>query len=191
MRIAILSVLILFLAVPASADIYRYVDEGGTVHFTDRPKHAGYEVFLKERRSIDALRVSTGYYPYKEVVYRACSMHRLDEALVRAVIEVESDFNRYAVSSAGARGLMQLMPETMFHLGVRNPWDPDQNVQAGTRYLRNLLDQFSGNLKLALAAYNAGPNNVVRYGKIPPFPQTEDYVRKVLNRYREYSGMAR
>lgn len=190
-RTVLLAILALLLAVPAAADVYRYVDKNGTIHFTDRPKHPGYELFLREKRSYKSLPASGGYYPYKDVVNRACMMHGMDEALVRAVIEVESDFNRYAISTAGARGLMQLMPETMFYLGVRNPWDPDQNVQGGTMYLKNLLSRFSGDMKLALAAYNAGPGAVERYGSIPPYPQTRDYVQKVIHRYQKYSGLVR
>ncbi|MBN2720598.1 MAG: lytic transglycosylase domain-containing protein [Proteobacteria bacterium] len=190
-RIVLLAILALLLAAPAAADVYRYVDKSGTVHFTDRPKHPGYELFLREKRSYRTLPAGAVNYPYREVVNRACMMHGMDEALVRAVIEVESDFNQYAISTAGARGLMQLMPETMFNLGVRNPYDPDQNVQGGTMYLKNLLSRFSGNMKLALAAYNAGPGAVERYGNIPPYPQTRDYVQKVIHRYQKYSGLVR
>jgi hypothetical protein len=186
----LLSACFLF-AVPAAADIYRYVDERGTTIFTDTPRHSGYEIHLREKVSYRTLSGTAGYYPYRDIVVRACAIYEVDEALVRAVIEVESDYNRYAFSQAGARGLMQLMPETISHLGVRNPWDPEQNVQAGTRYLRNLLVKFPGSVEMALAAYNAGLTNVLRYGAIPPFPQTVDYVKKVMNRYRELSGFRR
>lgn len=180
-------VLLTLLPTAASADIYRYVDERGVTVFTDYPGHSGFKVHIREKGS---WRVSSAsrYYPYREAVLRACTMYNVDEALVRAVMEVESDYNRYAVSYAGARGLMQLMPETMEHLGVDNPWDPDQNVQAGTRYLKRLLGRFSGDMELALAAYNAGLNSVLKYSAVPPYPQTENYVRKVLTLYRSYSG---
>jgi len=112
----------------------------------------------------------------------------MDEALIRAVIEVESDYNRYALSGAGARGLMQLMPQTALQLGVKNVWNPRQNIHAGTAYLKRFVRKFSGNTELALAAYNAGPNAVLKYGQIPPYPQTQRYVRKVMRLYREYSG---
>ena len=183
--------IVFFLSVsPVSADIYHFMDERGIRIFTDNPRHDGYKVFMRERSSYRTL-ARGSYYPYRDVVLKACSLYKVDEALVRAVIEVESDFNRYAVSYAGARGLMQLMPETMKHLGVKNPWDPEQNVQAGTRYLKRLLSRFSGNKELALAAYNAGLNNVLKYGAVPPYPQTENYVRKVMSRYRDLAGFRR
>lgn len=188
---ALFIALILFLApVTLSADIYHFVDESGVRIFTDNPRHEGYKIYMRERTSYRTLSRNI-YYPYREVVLRACSLYEVDEALVRAVIEVESDFNRYAVSYAGARGLMQLMPQTMQHMGVKNPWDPEQNVQAGTRYLKRLLSKFSGNKELALAAYNAGVNNVLKYGAVPPYPQTEYYVRKVMSRYRDLAGFRR
>jgi soluble lytic murein transglycosylase-like protein len=115
----------------------------------------------------------------------------MDEALIRAVMEAESDYKRYAVSGAGARGLMQLMPGTAAILGVRNTWDPRQNIQAGTRHLKTLLKRFSGNLELTLAAYNAGANAVVQHGSIPPYPQTQHYVKKVMRLYRGYAGFGR
>jgi soluble lytic murein transglycosylase-like protein len=107
----------------------------------------------------------------------------LDPALVAAVAAVESGFNPRAVSPAGAVGVMQLMPGTAAELGVSDPFDPAQNVRAGARYLRNLLDRF-GKLELALAAYNAGPGAVERYGGIPPYRETVEYVKKVLDRLR-------
>lgn len=183
-------ILCVLIVSPVSADIYRYVDENGVVIFTDIPKHAGYKVYIRERAAYRTLSAGN-YYPYREAVLKACTLYEMDEALIRAVIEVESDYNRYAVSYAGARGLMQLMPQTIQHMGVRNPWDPEQNIQAGTRYLKGLLQKFSGDTKLALAAYNAGPNNVIKYGTIPPYEQTENYVRKVMTRYMDFSGFRR
>jgi soluble lytic murein transglycosylase len=184
-------ILILFLAVlpaPAGADIYKFIGENGVVIFTDNPTHAGYKIHVRESGSF-RLSSAGGYYPYRDVVVEACSIYKMDEALVRAVMEVESDYNRYAVSSAGARGLMQLMPETARRLGVRNVWDPRQNIHAGTAYLSRFITRFSGNVEMALAAYNAGPNAVVQYGSIPPYPQTRNYVRKVMRLYRGYSGL--
>lgn len=172
----------------AGADIYRYVDERGVVNFTDNPGNAGYEVYLRDgvSRPLPAI----GYYPYRDEVQNASTVYKIEESLIRAVMEVESDYNRFAVSSTGARGLMQLMPATMRYLGVRNPYDPRQNIMGGTRYLKGLMGRFSGNLSLALAAYNAGAGNVVKYGRIPPFPQTRRYVMKVMARYRTYSGIS-
>ncbi|MCL6630467.1 MAG: lytic transglycosylase domain-containing protein, partial [Armatimonadetes bacterium] len=120
------------------------------------------------------------------IINRAASEYGLDPALIKAVISVESGFKPNAVSSAGARGLMQLLPSTAISLGV-NPDDPEQNIQGGARYLRQQLDRF-GSIELALAAYNAGPGSVLRYGGIPPFEETERYVSAVLTRLSEYAG---
>jgi Transglycosylase SLT domain len=111
--------------------------------------------------------------------------HGVDPALVRAVIKTESNFNRFAVSNKGALGLMQLIPDTGKRYGVRDFFDPQQNVDGGVRYLRFLLDKFNGNLDLSLAAYNAGENLVERLGRVPPIPETTTYVRKVRTFYRQ------
>jgi soluble lytic murein transglycosylase-like protein len=115
---------------------------------------------------------------------RSAAASGIDPALLAAIISNESGFNPYATSAAGARGLMQLMPQTAASLGVTDAYDPEQNVRAGARYLRSLLDRF-GTLELAVAAYNAGPAAVERYGGVPPYLQTKAYVRNVLTRYRE------
>lgn len=190
MRILTFSIILCLFLLPAVAvgDIYRFVNENGVTVFTDSPTHSGYKVHVREKGSF-RLASAGGYYPYRNVVVEACSIYRMDEALIRAVMEVESDYNRFAISSAGARGLMQLMPQTAKQLGVRNVWDPRQNVHAGTAYLKRFIGRFSGNMELALAAYNAGPNAVIAYGQIPPYPQTVNYVRKVMRLYRDYSGL--
>lgn len=113
--------------------------------------------------------------------------HEVDPRLVRAVIQVESDYDHRAVSKAGAIGLMQLMPETAKDLRVSDPYDPEHNISGGVRYLRHLLDEFDEDLVLALAAYNAGPTAVRRWAGLPPYPETRDYVRKVLTLYRGYA----
>ena len=181
-------ILVTFLLPAAAAgDIYRYVNEDGIIVFTDNPLHDGYKIHVREKGSF-RLASTKGYYPYRNLVVEACTIYRIDEALIRAVIEVESDYKRYAISSAGARGLMQLMPETARVLGVKNIWDPRQNIHAGTAYLKRFIKRFSGDVELALAAYNAGPNAVIEYGRIPPYEQTENYVKKVMRLYRGYSG---
>jgi soluble lytic murein transglycosylase-like protein len=114
--------------------------------------------------------------------------HGVDPALVRAVIKTESNFNRWAVSNKGARGLMQLIPETGFRYGVRDFFDPQQNVEGGVQYLKFLLEKFNGNLDLSLAAYNAGENLVERLGRIPPIPETTNYVRRVRANYVKRSA---
>jgi len=121
---------------------------------------------------------------FSAVIDRLARRQNLDPGLVRAVIRVESGFNTRAVSSKGARGLMQLMPATARQLGVDNAFDAVQNVRAGTEYLRRMIDRFGGNLELGLASYNAGAGAVDRYGGIPPFEETTRYVRKVLREYR-------
>ena len=122
------------------------------------------------------------------VIDRLARRQNLDPGLVRAVIRVESDFDARAVSSSGARGLMQLMPATARQLGVHNVFDAVQNVRGGTEYLRRMIDRFDGNLELGLASYNAGPAAVDRYGGVPPFQETTRYIRKVLQAYRGETG---
>lgn len=124
------------------------------------------------------------YIKYSPHISRAANKHNLDPDLVRAVIMVESRFKVDAISPKGATGLMQLMPLTALDYGVTNIFDPEENIQAGSRYLRYLLDLFKGDLRLSLAGYNAGPGAVKQYNGIPPFPETQDYVKKVISAYR-------
>lgn len=123
------------------------------------------------------------------IVVRAATKHRLDPALVKAVIHVESNYNPFSISPKGALGFMQLMPATARRLGVKNIHDPVQNIYGGSKYLRHLLDMFDNDVRLALAAYNAGPGKVRQYRGVPPYPETQKYVRNVMTAYRDYRKM--
>lgn len=180
-------------APPAVADIYKYVDPHGRVFLTDRPAHDGYKRIMKTWKSWEARRPGPGSSPNRERfapdIEDVAAEQLLPKALVHAVITAESSYDPGAVSHAGAVGLMQLMPATAERYGVTDREDPVQNLRGGTRYLRDLLDMFDNNLELALAAYNAGENAVIRSGyRVPDYPETRAYVKKVLRYYRDYRG---
>ncbi|MGH8659227.1 MAG: transglycosylase SLT domain-containing protein [Gammaproteobacteria bacterium] len=187
------------IAPAAKADIYKYIDKYGRVHLTDKPAHTGYRLLVKTFRSAARLhnRRSAGIGPNKKdrarfspLIANAAHRYQLPDALLHAVITAESAYNPLAVSHKGAVGLMQLMPDTARRYGVRNLTDPMANLQGGSRYLRDLLRLFKQNLRLALAAYNAGENAVIRHGyKIPPYQETQLYVEKVLQYYRQYQAV--
>ena len=163
-----------------SASLYAYVDESGVLHFTNAPTDPRYR--LVERRTFSPLlsRCITRYDKEIQAISQQC---QIDPNLVRSIIKVESDFNPLAISVKGAQGLMQLMPGTAQELKVSNPFDPCENIRGGVKYLRYLMDLFRGDLVLALAAYNAGENAVLRYRSVPPYPETRSYVQKVLSLY--------
>jgi soluble lytic murein transglycosylase-like protein len=187
-RTRLLLVVLLVAAAPsvAHAQIYSWVDANGTRVLSDRKLDAPSDVYevigAPSYRTTTAV-ATTGRSSssmYDTIVEEHATRHSLRPELVRAVIQVESGFNPHARSPVGAMGLMQLMPATARELGVTDPYDPAQNIGGGTRYLRLLLDKYAGNEQLALAAYNAGPGAVDRYGKtIPPYRETRDYVKKV------------
>jgi soluble lytic murein transglycosylase-like protein len=170
-------------AIPASAQIYTRKNANGVVEATNVPDAHDYRLTYPGKGTLihsQAYRLRPSYNgEFNHHIDAAAKLHGVEVALVRAVIQVESDFDHLAVSSKGARGLMQLMPQTARDLGVSNAFDPRQNVFGGVRYLRQMLDQFRGDVALALAAFNAGPNAVVRYGGIPPYRETRMYVAKI------------
>jgi soluble lytic murein transglycosylase-like protein len=167
----------------ADAQIYAWRDANGTLVLSDRKVDSPTAVYeVPEAPAYRATRPVTGGAPlrYEALVQDYASRTSLRPELVRAVIQVESGYNARATSPVGAMGLMQLMPQTARELGVRDPYDPADNIRGGTKYLRQLLDKYDGDEQLALAAYNAGPGAVDRHGKqVPPFRETRDYVRKV------------
>lgn len=135
----------------------------------------------KVTTSIDSYEAVPPWRAYNDLIDKAAKRYDVDPALIRSVMQTESAFNPIAVSSAGAMGLMQLMPELAAEFGVTDPFDPEQNIMAGTRYLRQLLKMHDGNVRLAVASYNAGPGAVARYGAIPPFAETREYVKRVTH----------
>ena len=165
----------------AAAQIYGYTDDNGVLILSNVLTHDRMRMIVDDtpENAGTVWRYSGQYDP---MILKASSLFGVDSSLVRAVIAVESAFNRYARSHKGACGLMQLMPDTGRRYGVVNAYDPWQNIRAGTAHLRDLIDEFD-DLSLALAAYNAGPTPVRRYGTIPPYPETRNYVRKVLAIY--------
>jgi soluble lytic murein transglycosylase-like protein len=198
MRIQLLLLLVSALSAGiAHADIYRYVDADGTVHFTNVPQDSRFKVYLKEKRTpdpvTDTLASEIRQYNekdrarYAKPIQDAAKATRLEPALIHAVISAESGYNPYARSRKGAAGLMQLMPETARRYGVTNRLDPAQNISGGARYLRDLIRLFNNDIQLAVAAYNAGENAVMRAGmRIPPYQETMTYVPRVMTYYKKY-----
>lgn len=187
------------MAQPALADIYTFKDDNGVIHFTNIPSSdKRYRLLRKEGDSPAAramrLPSASAWLPndaliqrYSPIIALASATYGVDKALVHAVISAESAYNPSALSKAGARGLMQLMPDTARRYGVRDIMDPSQNIHGGVRYLKDLLVLFKGNIELAVAAYNAGENAVIKYGnRIPPYAETVHYVPKVLGFYRKF-----
>ena len=194
--------LLYFLCQPRTgmADIYQYTDENGVIHFSNvgvgsGKKHKRLKSMVKAEQHTRAtlshssaprrepLSSSNVSRAYAEIINTVCGRHGVDPALVHAIVKVESDFNPYALSRKGAMGLMQLMPQTAEVMNVGNSFNPHDNIDGGVKYLRYLIDRYEGNLPLALAAYNSGETAVKKWGTIPPYPETQNYVQRIMKIY--------
>jgi soluble lytic murein transglycosylase len=173
---------ILSAAVPSMADIYKYVDENGVMHFTNIQPDTRYKLYIKTPDLPPARYIKE----YDGIIRQASRQFGVDPSLVKALIKAESDFDQNAVSIKGAQGLMQLMPETADEMAVKSPMNPEDNIYGGTRYLSELLKLFQNDTRLAVAAYNAGPKRVEACNGIPPFPETEQFVARVMRYYDLY-----
>jgi soluble lytic murein transglycosylase len=171
----------------AGGTIFTFTDENGVIHFTNVPQDSRYRPLEDAEALRRRLRSAPRHWYFDGLIGLTAREHRLQPALVKAVIAAESNFDPNAVSHKGAQGLMQLMPQTAAALGVEDPLQPVENVRGGTLYLRRMIDRY-GDLERALAAYNAGPDVVDHYGGVPPYRETQAYVRRVLAYYRHYDG---
>ncbi len=182
--------LLLFHSHPASSEIYRYKDEKGVWHFSNIRSNKHYKPYLsrtgkKKRRYSKSDKFDADRYD--AYIRLASKKFQVDGSFIKAIIRAESSFDHKAVSSKGAKGLMQLMPATAAKLKVNDPFDPKENILGGTRYISSLLKRFKNNKILALAAYNAGPKEVESRKGIPPFPETKTFVKRVMRYYKTYS----
>jgi len=186
--------MLVYSPVVSQADIYRYEDDEGIVHFTDAPTDKRFKIFMRDIRKDKQLRTllkmsrSVNPTEYDHIIKTCSDKYGVSASLIKAVIRAESGYNPNAVSHKGASGLMQLMPGTAKSLKVSNSFDPKDNVEGGVKYLRFLLDTFKGDVSLALAAYNAGLSKVAKYGGIPPYAETRNYVNKVLSYMNSYQA---
>ena len=180
-------ILLFSAALTAYGDIYRYIDENGVMHFTNTPTTSNqkFKLFLREKPKT-SLRYSTK--KYDDIIANASQQYGVAFPLLKAIIKAESGFDPRAVSKKGAKGLMQIMPQNFKLLGIKDPFDPSQNIHAGARYFKQMYDRF-GKLALSLAAYNAGPKAVERYKTVPPYEETEEYVKRVLKFYYNYKNL--
>jgi soluble lytic murein transglycosylase-like protein len=179
----------------AARELYIYQEKDGTRWFTDhRVGNQDFKLIARYGRptatkscyGVNERRMARRAEPWLPTVKSFAAEYDVDATLIKAIITVESCFDTHAVSRVGAQGLMQLMPTTATELGVRNAFDPIANIQGGVSYFRQMLDRFESDVELALAAYNAGPNAVERYGGIPPYQETQKYVQRVLKHYDRY-----
>jgi soluble lytic murein transglycosylase len=184
--LAAVLILLCMVSSPLHADVYRYLDEEGIPCFTNLiPPIDAYQVIIKERTRFPGSHAAKRYDGF---LRDASRKHSVSFPLLKAVVKVESDFDPRAVSEKGAKGLMQIMPFNFETLGIGDPFDPRENIMGGALHLRRLLDRFKGDVRLALAAYHAGVESVERFGGIPPIPETEKYVRKVMECCRALQG---
>ena len=186
---SVLAIYILLLtATFAPADIFKYVDDDGVLHLTNVPSvaNAKYVLVLKEKRIL--FHSGIDVKKFDQIIISAAKKHKIDPALIKAVIKAESNFNHQAISPVGAQGLMQLMPATASQMQVEDVFHPGKNIEGGVRYLSYLLHLYRGNLTLALAAYNAGEGAVTKYNnQVPPYRETQNYVKRVLSYYQSFS----
>lgn len=178
-------------ATPATAQMYMYKDSRGSLHFSNAPANPGYKPYsppaLGLRRSSFQRADPTRRRKFDPLIRDAARRYRVDSALVKALIRAESDFVPYARSPKGAQGLMQLMPATARRHQVWRVFEPSENIEGGVKHLRLLLDLYKGNVRLALAAYNAGEHAVEKYRGVPPYPETIEYLDRVLQFREQYS----
>lgn len=172
---------------PVSADIYRYRDENGVWHFTNIRSDVRYRLYIRSYPKMGVEYIKD----YEGIIEQASQRFKVEPSLIKAVIKAESDFNRRAVSQKGAQGLMQLMPGTADAMRVDDPFNPEENIFGGTRYLSLMLSRFKNDKRLALAAYNAGPEKVEDHRGVPPFAETKSFIDKVLQYYSQYRSGAK
>ena len=180
---------LLCLCTPAQADIYRFRDERGVWHFSNIKSDPRYRIYM---RTYDGSKPVTQYIKdYDDIIHKASKRYGVDVSLIKAVIKAESDFDQHAVSSKGAQGLMQLMPGTADQMEVDDPFDAKDNIHGGTRYLSLMLEKYNKDMRLALAAYNAGPEKVTEYRGVPPYQETRTFIERVLNYYKHFSSSSK
>ncbi len=175
----------------AHADIFQSVGPDGVISFSNTPSKGSRKVAREASIAMPSDHSAERFTRYDAHIREAATLYQIPEALIRAVIKAESNYDPRAVSPAGAHGLMQLMPFTAEAMMVQDIFDPRQNILGGTRYLRILANLFNGDIHLTVAGYNAGENAVIRYGGIPPYKETQNYVVQVLDHYQEYRAEER
>ena len=193
--VALIAICAALMAPSALAQVYKWTDENGIVTFSNiaPPKNQDFQVLRfpcyaadPKCRSVSWEKVPLNTSAYRTEIRSAARNNAVEESLIRAIIHAESAYQPDAQSPKGAQGLMQLMPQTQAEMAVNDPFDPQANINGGARYLSRLLHEFGGDFELAAAAYNAGPNAVQKYGGVPPFDETQEYVRRVKILYRRY-----